>query len=482
MDGRWCRSVVSGVVLSVSAVAFWPSVASAHDVTGSRFDAPLPLSLLFAGAAATVGLTALWLAFTDRSRETAADQHPQTQTLLTVDEGVARRLELVFGGLFFAGFLATLVAGFLGRQVAAENFATVFTWPVWVRGLALVAILAGSPWQVLSPWRSLYRLLCWLEGRELAALGSYPERLGNWPALVGFFLLVGVVENLTVVPQSPTLTAALVAAYALWMLVGAVAVGPAWFAHADPLGLFYRLFGRVSGVHVSQTADGARSVGVRPPWRGCRRPVADLAVVVFAVAAVYTVSFDGFTDTRRYQSVLFAVRDTLGTGAPTSVLLYVAGLVGFTVAFIWTIALCDRLGGTAGSVTTATDGGVRTTWLAPVRQFAPTVLPIAAAYEVAHNYPYVVRGTAQLVDIAARPLVQFGTLAPLDWLSLPVFWGSQVALVVVGHVVAVVAAHRVARDRYTSLIAVRRGHLPLVLLMIGYTMLSLWIVSQPVVS
>ena len=62
------------------------------------------------------------------------------------------------------------------------------------------------------------------------------------------------------------------------------------------------------------------------------------------------------------------------------------------------------------------------------------------------------------------------------------FWGSQVALIVVGHVVAVVAAHYVAVERYGSGTAAHRGHLPLVVLMVGYTVLSLWIISQPVVA
>jgi uncharacterized membrane protein len=56
-----------------------------------------------------------------------------------------------------------------------------------------------------------------------------------------------------------------------------------------------------------------------------------------------------------------------------------------------------------------------------------------------------------------------------------------VFLIVVGHVIAVVAAHTVAVERYRSLSAARKGHLPLLVLMIGYTVLSLWIISQPVV-
>ncbi|WP_162471351.1 hypothetical protein [Halococcus thailandensis] len=44
------------------------------------------------------------------------------------------------------------------------------------------------------------------------------------------------------------------------------------------------------------------------------------------------------------------------------------------------------------------------------------------------------------------------------------------------------AAHAVSVGRYETLSRARRAHLPLVALMVGYTVLSLWIISRPVVS
>ncbi|MFC6732932.1 hypothetical protein [Haladaptatus sp. GCM10025893] len=55
-------------------------------------------------------------------------------------------------------------------------------------------------------------------------------------------------------------------------------------------------------------------------------------------------------------------------------------------------------------------------------------------------------------------------------------------LIIVGHVVAVVAAHGVAIRRYATPSLARRSHVPLVALMVGYTVLSLWIISRPVVT
>jgi hypothetical protein len=184
------------------------------------------------------------------------------------------------------------------------------------------------------------------------------------------------------------------------------------------------------------------------------------------------VSFDGFTSTLAYQAALFAVRDALGTGVWTGVGLYLGGCCGFVALFALVTAASERLG--------AGDAGAGD-WVAGAKRFAPTVLPIAAAYEVAHNYTYVFGSLGDLPAVAAGAVgVEGGAVDPLGWLSLPAFWASQVSLVVIGHVVAVVAAHRVAVARYGD--TARRGHLPLVALMVGYTVLSLWIVSRPVLA
>ncbi|WP_254547272.1 hypothetical protein [Halomarina pelagica] len=110
---------------------------------------------------------------------------------------------------------------------------------------------------------------------------------------------------------------------------------------------------------------------------------------------------------------------------------------------------------------------------------APTILPIAAAYEFAHNYPYVIENTGKTVTVIAGWFNTIIVVDPLSWLSLAVFWGTQVLLIIAGHVIAVVAAHNVIAER-TSQRSVLVPHLPLTVLMISYTMLSLWIISRPV--
>lgn len=468
MDWRRCVRLLSVTVAAALGLAVVPSAVSAHGVSTSRFSAPLPLSLLFAGAGATVGVTALWLVVTNRAGRSSNER----RYAVTVPAEVVTPIRYAASGLFLLAVLVALAVGFVGRQVPVGNLATVFTWPVWFRGLALLAILVGDPWTVFSPWRTVYRGICRVEGRPLALLGQYPDTLGTWPALGGFLVLFGVIGNLTVVPRSPRLTSVLIAVYALVMLGGAVLYGRPWLREADPLGVLYGLLDRVAPLDVERNATGDCRFTLRPPWHGCLEPVTGWPLVVFVVATVYTVSFDGFTNTGAFQTTLFAVREAVGTGAETSVVLYGVGLVGFVASFVASTWSVERLG-----------AGNGTDWVTATRWFAPTVLPIAAAYEVAHNYPYVLENLGQLLmTTVGWFLPGIEPIRLLDWLSLPLFWGSQVTLIVIGHVVAVVAAHYVAVDRYGSVGAPRRGHVPLVVVMVGYTVLSLWIISQPVVA
>ncbi|WP_132058733.1 hypothetical protein [Halorussus amylolyticus] len=448
--------------LAVVALLGLSGVASAHTVT-TRFEAPIPLGLLYAGAGTTVALTAVLLSMSGRS--VGATQSVGSARSVVVSHWVADAIRTVARVGFLLAFVGALFVGLFGTQTPAENVATVFVWALWLKGLAVVAALVGDPWPHLSPWRTLYDGLTRLEGGRVG-LASYPDRLGDWPALAGFLVVVGVLENLTVVPSRPATTAVLLAGYATAMVLGAVVFGPEWLRRADFLAVLYRLFGRVAPVEPTRTERGLE-LSVRAPWAACRTPVASGALAAFVVATVYTVSFDGFASTPEYQTLVFAVRDAIGVGPAISVVVYLLGYLGFLAAFVGVARLTRRIASDC-------EGGRRaesraTTALA----IAPTVLPIAVGYELAHNAAFVLTRLGDFVGLVGGP-----EIAPLAWLPLSVFWAVQVLLVVAGHVVAVVAAHGVVERLEISRIG--RTHAPLTVLMVGYTVLSLWIISRPV--
>jgi hypothetical protein len=61
-------------------------------------------------------------------------------------------------------------------------------------------------------------------------------------------------------------------------------------------------------------------------------------------------------------------------------------------------------------------------------------------------------------------------------------WYTSVFAIVLGHVVAVSLAHIIAlRDLENPRVAIR-SQFPMLVLMVAYTMMSLWIVAQPIVE
>ncbi|QLC35396.1 hypothetical protein EFA46_014170 (plasmid) [Halarchaeum sp. CBA1220] len=456
------RTIASRVLVAFVGLLVLSGTASAHQIQASRFAAPIPLAYLYAGAAVTVLLTA---AASMRLVANAAT-HERTRPLLGT-RGTTVLVALV-QVLSVVGFALLLYRGLVGRQLRSSNVATLVTWALAFDGLALVAALLGSPWRTAAPWNAVYEWLCRLEGRTITLLERDVSRLGGWPALVGFLFLIGVLENLTVLPESPSRTAALLAGYACWMLGGLLVVGPAWREHADPIGVLLDLLARVAPAFVYRDA-GRLRVTLRAPWAACARPVASLGRAAFVVAAVYTISFDGFATTAVFRALLFWTHDALGVpyGA-VGISLYLVGFLGFLVTFALTAAAVDRLGG--GQDVTAT-----------ALRVAPSTLPIAVAYEFAHYGSYVVTRAARALELALGGVGLSASFAPLAWLSVQAYWGFEVVVIVVGHVIAVVAAHYATLARYDDRRRAWRAHAPLVALMIAYTVLSLWIISQPVV-
>jgi hypothetical protein len=191
----------------------------------------------------------------------------------------------------------------------------------------------------------------------------------------GFLLWIVVLENLTIVPRSPPVTAVVIAGYALLMVGGAIAFGPVWLRKADVLEAFYRLLGRVAPIRLCRTESGAVRLTLRAPWEGCAHPVADLSLVAFAITAVYTVSFDGFTSTPEFQRLLFDARDLIGIGGGVSVLLYLLGLFGFVGLFCAVSWVIDATVGSESGWREVAWGSHRRCCRSPPPTNSPTTTP-----------------------------------------------------------------------------------------------------------
>ena len=135
--------------------------------------------------------------------------------------------------------------------------------------------------------------------------------------------------------------------------------------------------------------------------------------------------------------------------------------------------------------------GVRERVTAALADLLPSMVPIAFGYLIAHNLQYVLINSQLLLPLVGNPtgleswpihlFYPFNDdFEPhLKFLPNAFYWYFAVVVIVVVHIVAVVIAHRHltlrSRDRATA----RRGEYRWLVAMVAYTMLSLWLIAQP---
>jgi hypothetical protein len=126
---------------------------------------------------------------------------------------------------------------------------------------------------------------------------------------------------------------------------------------------------------------------------------------------------------------------------------------------------------------------------AAARAFVLTLVPIAIAYLVAHYLSYFLIQGQLLIRLASDPFGfewnLFGTAhfrPDIGIVGARFMWYTSLIAIVLGHVAAVASAHFVALRRIEDPRLAMRSQIPMLVLMIAYTMVSLWIIAQPIVE
>jgi len=443
---RWPAALAVAVALLAGRTA--AHGGSLRTAAGGDVAVPTWLFLLTGGA--VVGASFVLASFvTDRALVSAV--HGWRATLALPATTALRHAGHALG---VAALAAVLLAGWFGPADPLRNLAVLVVWAGWWAGFTATTYLGGNAWPVVNPWRTLAARLPSLD-RPLPARA--------WPAAVGLLGLVWL-EVVGPVADDPRLLAAVVAAYTVVTLFGAAVVGPAcWFETVDPPSRVFRLYGAMAPV-----AREAGRLRLRLPGAGLVSHDLDgRGGVAFVLALLWATTFDGLVTTPAWRGVARAVVDA---GVPAAV-LYPAVLVAGFLAFLGVYRLAIR------RVRARTETYLDEALLA--RRFAPPLVAIAAGYHLAHYLGYVLQLAPALVGALASPVAPPApqVLVLPDW-----FGGVEVAAVLLGHLLAIGVAHAVAFDLFPSRLQAIRSQYPLTAAMVGYTMVSLWIVAQPFVE
>ena len=363
------------------------------------------------------------------------------------------------------------VAAIWGPQDSDNALPGVFYVLLWV-GLVAISVVVGPVWRVISPVRTVWRLV--QVGRRDAAASQgrvqYRPDWGYWPAVVGLFAFVWL-ELASSDPGSLTAIKIWTLIYLVAMLAGAALFGSTWFARADPF--------EVYGVTVSRLAPFRRNrvtgriVVGNPLDHLPSMPVRPGTVAVMAVLLGST-AFDSFSQSATFSN--FVNRND-------AAIPLVGDSAGGTVLRTLTLLLFVLAVGVTFSAAARAAAGVgRERRRELPALLAHSLIPIVVGYIFAHYLSYLVERGQETIVRLADPLGRGWHLLGLDsgdvqyLLSLnpTLLWTIKVAAVVIGHILAVIAAH----DKALRVLPVGHqltGQLAMMLTMVGYTFAGLYL-------
>lgn len=251
--------------------------------------------------------------------------------------------------------------------------------------------------------------------------------------------------------SEPGTVATFITVYAVVHTAAAVVFGRGWFARCDGFEVYSTLLGSLAPL--GRRPDGR--LGLRNPLDGLDRVAPAPGLVGVMVALIGTTAYDGLSRTSWWVSAV-----------PADVVSSTFGLVGATLV----VGVVYLLGSWAITPAVARSGS-----RPGPAAFATTLVPIAAGYAVAHYFSLLLIDGQQVGILASDP---FGTGADLfgtagttiDYrvISPVAIMVVQLAAIVVGHLVATVAAHDRAVRFYPSAVALRTQY-PMLAAMVALT-------------
>jgi hypothetical protein len=446
-------------------------VLVAHGIVG-RADLPIPVSL-FAAAAAAV-LVVSFVALASGWSQPRLERFSERRLL-----PLPRVAEVLLGALGLFVFAVCVYAGLAGADSQIDNLAPTAVYVGFWVGVPFASLLFGNFFRLVSPWRAVGRATGWLVGK--AARGTppeplaYPVRLGHWPAVTGILGFV-ICELCWAAAKDPGPLAVIMLAYFAIQLVGMSLYGvEAWTRRGDAFGVWFGLLSLLAPV--GRRADGW--IVLRPPVAAATRLEVVSGTTALLLTAIGSTAFDGAREGPLFNGLVGDLQDAfggLGLSLGTSLELAFIVCLLITIAavgLIWTVAVLGM-----------PRRQLRLSHLALSRRFVHTLVPIAAAYLVAHYFSALAYNGQSLWPLASDPLGDgsnllggAGTGIDYSIISATGIWYVQVAALVLGHVAGLVLAHDRALTIYGSQKAAIASQVVMLVVMVMFTILGLWLLS-----
>ncbi len=428
--------------------------------------------------------------------------------------------------------LALLYVGLFGSRIA--NLTPIAVWTIWWAALIFAVLVMASVWCFVCPWDGIANLATRLRAAarvEPLGLGlKFPTWLANvYPAIILFAGLTWL-ELGYGVTTNPRTTSYMGLTMIGFAVMGALLFeGKRFCAHVCPVGRICGMYGTFAPIEIRarnpKTCKSCKTedclngnehgypcptglslktiqssamctmctecikscnrhnvaLNLRPfgaDLRAVKTPRLDEAWLCISLLTL--TLFHGLSMTPLWEdfrpgnwSILRWMAIELGTPQVVNFSIAMAVFCVVPATVYWIVcklgAMWAKKGITAGQL---------------FRSFAYSLLPIALFYHLAHNLMHLMMEGGHIVPMLSDPMGDgsnyFGTadMKVGHLLSEGTLWYMQIGLILTGHIVGILVAHRVAHriyDNEDDKKAATRSLIPMLILMIGLSIGGLYL-------
>ncbi len=408
---------------------FLPALVSAHGV-GQVYTLPIPLKYYLSAAGLAVAFSFfLFAIFTNNQKEYLVKEKVFHLSWVRIFVNLCRIAILLFIGL-------AIILGIFTNS----NFTPVFFWVYFLIGFGVLSVMVGNLWYKINPWKTLYNLLISAKDQKAS------KTISPW---VGVSLLVGVfwLELASGVSFKPQIIGFVLLLYTFANLILA-RVYSNWFTEGEVFAVYFGYIGKLAYLNIGQDS---KSIIYSPLRLRLQQTVGSWPNLALACLLLAGTSYDSFKETVIWFNWLKYLHfSVVYLRIPNTIGLFLSPLP-FLILYLIAVWIMTKLVGN------------KQDWKQSSKLFVFSLIPIAFGYTLAHNF--------SLAIITATKII----------LSAKVIWFIEIGFVVIAHILGTWYAHVLAMNNFPDTKTVLKSQYPMLVLMVCFTVLTLWLLSQPLV-
>lgn len=452
-----------------------------------KYDLPLPINYFLWGAALTVAFTyVIALVFLKISPHRISLNGAPTKIIIHENKG----LEIVFQLLkIFIGVMVWVIAtiAFTGPKNPLMNLASHILWVNWWIGMPILFALFGNKLNQLNPIDPIYDWITSAVPKKLHFDIRYPNWLGCWPATT-LLLTWAWIEVVYPNAAIPKYIGGFILAWMIFCVCLMLVLGKTCFnQNINFFKIYFSYFGYMSVFQFCNQIPSQYELKI--PFKGLLKVknINTPGSTGFVVAMLASVLFDGL-----HGANIWIYFEHFLTGYLPSLVdinKYVPGALGILLVWAVLYSIYMLICQITKMLANMYCSDAKFTLKDIALTFSPSLIPIAFAYFIAHNFSsWMIQGQ-NFIPLISDPynfgwnLLGTATYLPdISLVDAKTIWYVAIFSIVLGHVVSIVISHIRALALFKDNRLANWVALPLNIVMIIFTVISLLILAEPLVE